>query len=421
MEVISLKQKRRLCLVLCIIMCIITSTVGAGAANIQEATYETDVSITSIEIDKDEKNEETAAETPKFTVDAKSAILIEAETGKVLYAFNENEPLPIASITKIMTMLLVMEAIDTGKINLTDKVTVSAHASRMGGSQVYLKEGEIFTIEELLKAVAVHSANDASVALAEAVAGSEEAFVAMMNEKSQELGMKNTKFLDCTGLTDEGHFSTAYDIAIMSRELLVKHPRIIHYTTIWHDTFRDGTFDLDNTNKLVRRYRGTTGIKTGFTNAAGFCLSASAERNGTKFISVLLGAKSNDTRFSESARLLDYGFSNWESVKIEKKDMEAGVIKVKKGVTAEIPVTFSSDAFVVVRKGSRDKIEETLEIPEVVNAPVEEGQTIGVLNIDLDGERLASIPVVAAGSSEKCTLAKALAMIISKWLTLSIK
>ncbi|NLM75132.1 MAG: D-alanyl-D-alanine carboxypeptidase [Clostridiaceae bacterium] len=402
-------------------MCIITSTVGAGAANIQEATYETDVSITSIEIDKDEKNEETAAETPKFTVDAKSAILIEAETGKVLYAFNENEPLPIASITKIMTMLLVMEAIDTGKINLTDKVTVSAHASRMGGSQVYLKEGEIFTIEELLKAVAVHSANDASVALAEAVAGSEEAFVAMMNEKSQELGMKNTKFLDCTGLTDEGHFSTAYDIAIMSRELLVKHPRIIHYTTIWHDTFRDGTFDLDNTNKLVRRYRGTTGIKTGFTNAAGFCLSASAERNGTKFISVLLGAKSNDTRFSESARLLDYGFSNWESVKIEKKDMEAGVIKVKKGVTAEIPVTFSSDAFVVVRKGSRDKIEETLEIPEVVNAPVEEGQTIGVLNIDLDGERLASIPVVAAGSSEKCTLAKALAMIISKWLTLSIK
>lgn len=421
MEVISLKQKRRLCLVLCIIMCIITSTVGAGAANIQEATYETDVSITSIEIDKDEKNEETAAETPKFTVDAKSAILIEAETGKVLYAFNENEPLPIASITKIMTMLLVMEAIDTGKINLTDKVTISAHASRMGGSQVYLKEGEIFTIEELLKAVAVHSANDASVALAEAVAGSEEAFVAMMNEKSQELGMKNTKFLDCTGLTDEGHFSTAYDIAIMSRELLVKHPRIIHYTTIWHDTFRDGTFDLDNTNKLVRRYRGTTGIKTGFTNAAGFCLSASAERNGTKFISVLLGAKSNDTRFSESARLLDYGFSNWESVKIEKKDMEAGVIKVKKGVTAEIPVTFSSDAFVVVRKGSRDKIEETLEKPEVVNAPVEEGQTIGVLNIDLDGERLASIPVVAAGSSEKCTLAKALAMIISKWLTLSIK
>ena len=319
-----------------------------------------------------------------------------------------------------MTMLLVMEAF-IGKINLTDKVTVSAHASRMGGSQVYLKEGEIFTIEELLKAVAVHSANDASVALAEAVAGSEEAFVAMMNEKSQELGMKNTKFLDCTGLTDEGHFSTAYDIAIMSRELLVKHPRIIHYTTIWHDTFRDGTFDLDNTNKLVRRYRGTTGIKTGFTNAAGFCLSASAERNGTKFISVLLGAKSNDTRFSESARLLDYGFSNWESVKIEKKDMEAGVIKVKKGVTAEIPVTFSSDAFVVVRKGSRDKIEETLEKPEVVNAPVEEGQTIGVLNIDLDGERLASIPVVAAGSSEKCTLAKALAMIISKWLTLSIK
>ncbi|NMA65892.1 MAG: D-alanyl-D-alanine carboxypeptidase, partial [Clostridiaceae bacterium] len=342
-------------------------------------------------------------------------------TGKVLYALNENECLPIASITKIMTMLLVMEAIDSGKISPSETTTVSAYAAGMGGSQVYLKEGEVFTVEELLKAVAVHSANDASVVLAEVVAGSEEAFVAMMNEKSRELGMKDTNFLDCTGLTDEGHYSTASDIAVMSRELLIKHPKIIHYTTIWHDTFRDGTFDLDNTNKLVKRYRGTTGIKTGFTNAAGFCLSASAERNGTKFISVLLGAKTNESRFSESARILDYGFSNWESARIEKKDMEAGVVKVKKGVIAEIPVIFSTDAFVVVKKGSKDKITGKLEIPEIVNAPVEQGQTIGVLNIDLDGERLASIPVVAAKSSEKCTLAKALGMVISKWLTFSIK
>lgn len=421
MEVIPLKKKRRLFPVFCIILCIITSTISAGAVDTSEVIDQADVSITSIEVDTLNAKEETAAKTPEFTVEAKSAILIEAETGKVLYAFNEHEPLPIASITKIMTMLLVMEAIDSGKINLTDKVTVSAYASGMGGSQVYLKEGEVFTVEELLKAVAVHSANDASVSLAEAVAGSEEAFVAMMNEKCKELGMKNTKFLDCTGLTDEGHYSSAYDVAIMSRELLIKHPRIIHYTTIWHDTFRDGTFDLDNTNKLIKRYRGTTGIKTGFTNAAGFCLSASAERNGTKFISVLLGAKTNDLRFSESARLLDYGFSNWESVKIEKKDMQAGTVKVRKGVTAEIPVTFSSDAFVVVRKGSREKITESLEIPEVVNAPVEKGQTIGVLNIDLDGERLASIPVVAAENSERCTLGKALMMVINKWLMLSIK
>ncbi len=261
---------------------------------------------------------ETAGVAPQFKVNAKAAILIEAETGKVLFSYNENEPLPIASITKIMIMLLVMEAIDRGKITPKDTTTISPYATRMGGSQVYLKEGEVFTVEELLKAVAVHSANDASVALAEVIAGSEEAFVAMMNQKAQELKMKNTMFLDCTGLTDEGHYSTAYDISIMSRELLTKHPKIVHHTTIWHDTFRDGKFDLDNTNKLVKRYRGTTGLKTVFTNKAGFCLSASAERDGTKFISVILGSDSNDHRFSESARLLDFAFTNWESARIEK-------------------------------------------------------------------------------------------------------
>jgi len=409
---------------LVIAICLFACTVSSGLTSQIEAPDEqSDVSITIMETNaqNQEGDDTEVSETPKFTVDAKAAILIEADTGKVLYTFNEHEPLPIASITKIMTMLLVMEAIDSGKIAPTDSVTVSAYASKMGGSQVYLKEGEVFTVEELLKAVAVHSANDASVALAEAIAGSEEAFVSMMNEKAEELGMKNTRFLDCTGLTDEGHYSTAADVAIMSRELIIKHPKIIHYTTIWHDTFRDGTFDLDNTNKLVKRYKGTTGIKTGFTNAAGFCLSASAEREGTKLISVLLGAKTNDLRFSESARLLNYGFSNWESVKIEKKGLEAGVVKVRKGIVTEIPVTYSEDAIVVVKKGSKDKITETLEIPEVVNAPVVEGQTIGVLNIDIDGERLASIPVKAAKNSERCTLVKALGMLLNRWLTLSIR
>ena len=407
-----------------IAICLFACTVSSGLTSQIEAPDEqSDVSITIMETNaqNQEGDDTEVSETPKFTVDAKAAILIEADTGKVLYTFNEHEPLPISSITKIMTMLLVMEAIDSGKIAPTDSVTVSAYASKMGGSQVYLKEGEVFTVEELLKAVAVHSANDASVALAEAIAGSEEAFVSMMNEKAEELGMKNTRFLDCTGLTDEGHYSTAADVAIMSRELIIKHPKIIHYTTIWHDTFRDGTFDLDNTNKLVKRYKGTTGIKTGFTNAAGFCLSASAEREGTKLISVLLGAKTNDLRFSESARLLNYGFSNWESVKIEKKGLEAGVVKVRKGIVTEIPVTYSEDAIVVVKKGSKDKITETLEIPEVVNAPVVEGQTIGVLNIDIDGERLASIPVKAAKNSERCTLVKALGMLLNRWLTLSIR
>jgi D-alanyl-D-alanine carboxypeptidase (penicillin-binding protein 5/6) len=206
----------------------------------------------------------------------------------------------------------------------------------------------------------------------------------------------------------------------MSRELLTKHPNIVHYTTIWHDTFRDGKFDLDNTNKLVKRYRGTTGLKTGFTNAAGFCLSASAERDGTKFISVILGSKSNNTRFSESARLLDFAFSNWESAKIEKKGQEAGTVKVKKGVTGSIPVSYADNAVVVVKKGNRDKISETLEIPETINAPVEAGQAVGVLNIDLQGERLASIQVVAAKDSPRCTFALAVGMIANRWAKLFV-
>jgi len=399
-------------------------TAFADDSDALTGTYESEISIMTIESSEENsedvstQEEDAANVAPQFQVNAKAAILIEAETGTILFSFNEHEPLPIASITKIMTMLLVMEAIDSGKLDFKQKTTVSANAARMGGSQVYLKEGEIFTVEELLKAVAVHSANDASVALAEAVAGSEEAFVAMMNQKAQELKMKNTMFLDCTGLTDEGHYSTAYDVAIMSRELLIKHPKIVHFTTIWHDTFRDGKFDLDNTNKLVKRYRGTTGLKTGFTNKAGFCLSASAERDGTKFISVILGSDSNDHRFSETARLLDFAFSNWESARIEKKDMDAGTIKVKKGAVTEIPVKFSDNAVVVVKKGGKSKITEKIEMPEIINAPVKAGQTVGVLNIELEGDILASIDIVAAKDSQKCTFGLIFGMIARKWATL---
>lgn len=415
-----MKRRCRSFFALLLTFCLLGGTIVSGEAGAGATINDPDVSITTLQINpgEEENTEASANPTPQFQLDAKAAVLIEAETGKVLYAFNENESLPIASITKIMTMLLVMEAVDSGKIKLTDSTTISAYATKMGGSQVYLKEGEVFTVEELLKAVAVHSANDASVALAEVVAGSEEAFVSLMNEKAQALNMKNTKFLDCTGLTDEGHYSSALDVAIMSRELLIKHPTIVHFTTIWHDTFRDGKFDLDNTNKLVKRYRGTTGLKTGFTNAAGFCLSASAEREGTKFISVLLGAKSNDLRFSESARLLDFAFSNWESAKIEKKDLEAGTVKVKKGAVTNVNLKYSDNATVVVKKGSKGKITENLEIPEMVNAPVKAGQPIGVLNIDLEGERLASIEVVAANDSPRCTFGILFGMVVKQWVSI---
>jgi D-alanyl-D-alanine carboxypeptidase (penicillin-binding protein 5/6) len=423
-----MKGKCRFFITLVLLFSFLSGVIVTGVTEDTSDTYESDISIMTVESTSDNAEEAEAQEdgseetlakvTPQFQVNAKAATLIEAETGTVLYSFNENEPLPIASITKIMTMLLVMEAIDSGKIKPTDTTTVSANATRMGGSQVYLKEGEVFTVEELLKAVAVHSANDASVALAEMISGTEEAFVAAMNEKAAELNMKNTKFLDCTGLTDDGHYSCAHDVAIMSRELLIKHPKIVHYTTIWHDTFRDGKFDLDNTNKLVKRYRGTTGLKTGFTSKAGFCLAASAERDGSKFISVVLGSDTNEHRFAESARLLDFAFSNWETARFEKEGLEAGVIKVKKGVTTEIPIRYAGNAVVVVKKGSKGKITENLELPEMVNAPVKTGDAVGILHIELDGERLASIDVVAANDSMKCTFGIAFGMLFKKWATL---
>jgi D-alanyl-D-alanine carboxypeptidase (penicillin-binding protein 5/6) len=403
-----MKRKCRFFLVLLLVFCLATN--GLAAEN---DTSETIGSDTADEVQATEANP-----VPQFKVNAKAAVLIEAETGNVVFSMNENQPLPIASITKIMTMLLVMEAVDSGKLDLKDTVKVSANACRMGGSQVYLKEGEIFTVEELLKAVAVHSANDASVALAEKVSGSEESFVQLMNQRAEELKLKNTRFLDSTGLTDEGHYSSALDVAIMSRELLTKHPRIIYYTTIWHDTFRDGKFDLDNTNKLVNRYSGITGLKTGFTNRAGFCLAASAERDGTKLISVILGSESNDARFSESARLLDFGFANWETAKIEKKGMPAGVIMVKKGVTMEVPLVYSDNAVILVKKGKKDKLQETVEIPENINAPVENGQIVGVLNIDLEGNRLASIPITAANESKRCTFGLMFGVLARRWAQL---
>ena len=401
-----MKAKCRFFAALLLIFCMLTTVIAADsdtAVITETGTEEARVA----EVNPNPK--------PQFQVNAKSAILIEAGTGNTVFAMNENEKLPIASITKIMTMLLVMEAVDSGKLDLKDTVTISANACRMGGSQVYLEEGEVFTVEELLKAVAVHSANDASVALAEKVSGSEEAFVHLMNERAKELKMNNTNFLDATGLTDEGHYSTAHDIAIMSRELLTKHPKIIYFTTIWHDSFRDGKFDLDNTNKLVKRYSGITGLKTGFTSKAGFCLAASAEREGTQFISVVLGSESNEMRFTESAKLLDFGFANWETARIEKKGLPAGTIPVKKGEVSEIPLEYGEDAVILVKKGKKNQLVENAVIPESVNAPVTIGQVVGVLNVELDGNRMASIPITAAGESRRCSFGLLVGMLVKRW------
>lgn len=356
-----------------------------------------------------------------FEIKAKSALLMCANTGEIIFEMNCDEKRPIASITKIMTMLLVMEAIAENKITLNDVVVTSEHASSMGGSQVYLAVGEEFTVHDLLKAVAIHSANDASVALAEHVAGSEGVFVTMMNEKARELGMTNTNFLDCSGLTDEGHYSTARDIAIMARELIIKYPLIIEYTTIKRDTFRNGTFDLDNTNHLIGKYRGMTGLKTGVTSAAGYCLAATASRDGMDLISVILGADSMSLRFSETAKILDYGFSNYEIMKIERKGAIAGNVNIRKGLGLSIPVAYEDNKSVLLKRGQRDKVKQEVKLPEYLDAPVSVGDRAGEVILILENKEILSIPLIVTEEIEKATWLKLFLRLTVHWFSLARK
>ncbi|NLX76714.1 MAG: D-alanyl-D-alanine carboxypeptidase [Clostridiaceae bacterium] len=373
--------------------------------------------------DKDEQTVEKEnvpiVENIPFEIKAKSALLMCANTGEIIFEMNSDERRPIASITKIMTMLLVMEAIAQNKISLDDVVVASEHAAGMGGSQVYLAVGEEFTVHDLLKAVAIHSANDASVALAEHVAGSEGVFVTMMNEKARELGMTNTNFLDCSGLTDEGHYSTARDIAIMARELITKYPLIIEYTTIKHDTFRNGTFDLDNTNHLIGKYRGMTGLKTGVTNAAGYCLTATASRDGLDLISVILGAESMSLRFSETTKMLDYGFSNYEIMKIERKGETAGKVMVRKGLGLSVPVAYEDNKSVLLKRGQRDKVQQEVRLPEYVNAPVSTGDRAGEVVLTLENKEILSIPLIVTEDVQKASWFKLFLRLTVHWFSLA--
>lgn len=328
---------------------------------------------------------------------APSAVLMDAATGTVLYEKNAHEPLAPASVTKIMTLLLVMEALDSGRISWDDTVTASEAAAAKGGSQVYLEPGEQMTMEEMIKAVAVVSANDCATALAEHVAGSEAAFVEMMNQRAAELGMADTHFVNCTGLDDEPnaaeHLTTAYDIALMSRELL-KHDRIREFTTIWMDTVRNGEFGLSNTNKLVRFYQGTTGLKTGYTSSAGHCLSASAERDGLELIAVVLHCSSSGERFQSAKELLDYGFAGYTLVTPDETT-EIPAVPVLLGEVDAITPVLSEASPVLVEKGQAGKITTRVEVAEQVRAPVEAGQRLGTLTIQSDGSPLQAVPLVA--------------------------
>lgn len=346
---------------------------------------------------------------------SKGAILIDAATGNVLLEKNSHEKLPIASVTKIMSMLLVMEAVDSGKIKYEDKVPVSDHAYRMGGSQVYLKPGEEFTVLEMLKAVAIHSANDATVALAEKISGSEEAFTAAMNEKARELGMKDTNFLDCTGLEDEGHYSSANDVALMSRELIMKHPKILELTTTWHDTFRNGTFSLDNTNKLIRSYQGANGLKTGFTTKAGYCLSASAKRNNLQLISVVLGGPDNNARFGESSKLLDYGFANYEITKVNSKNDPEGTVDIKKGLKTKVNAVLKDDVHLLLNKGEKGKITREVKLETDLEAPIQAGQKIGEVIYKIGDREVGKAEVISESSVEKASFLRLFFRMVLGW------
>ena len=346
------------------------------------------------------------AQAVELDLAGKSALLMDVNTGTVLYESNSHEKLAPASVTKIMTMLLIMEAVDSGKIAMEDMVTASETAAAKGGSQIFLKAGETMPVSDMLKSIAVSSANDCACAMAEHLAGSEQAFVGMMNERAKELGMNDTNFVNCTGLDDgegaENHRTSAYDIALMSRELLKNHPDIKKFTTIWMDTVRNGTFGLSNTNKLVRFYQGATGLKTGFTTGAGYCLSATAERDGMELIAVIMGADTSTNRNAACKSLLDYGFANFAVVTPELSEAEP--VQVKLGKTDNVSAILGEKGGLLVDKGQRNGITMELAVEEMVKAPVSQGQRLGTLTIKSGEQVLKEIPLVAQEGVERLTL-----------------
>ncbi len=340
-------------------------------------------------------------------VSAPSALLMEKETGTVLFAKEEHAKLEPASVTKVMTLLLTMEAIDAGQLHYDDLITASAHACSMGGSQIWLEENEQMTVSDMLKAVCVVSANDCAVALAEAVAGSEEAFVEKMNQRAAELGMADTHFCNATGLPAEGHVTSAYDIALMSRELIRNHPDIRQYTTIWMDSLRDGASSLVNTNKLVRFYDGTTGLKTGSTNAAGYCISATAERDGMELIAVILKGKTSAERFQDATALLNYGFSTY-TLETVVPETALPPVPVSLGTQATVQPVLGEDTHLLLEKAKAGDLQQTVSLAEAVEAPVALGSQLGTLTVTSGEEVVAELPILAGEEIPRITFVQML-------------
>jgi D-alanyl-D-alanine carboxypeptidase (penicillin-binding protein 5/6) len=364
-------------------------------------TVSSECDISDIEIPIDATVTDAAIGT-QLDIKAKSAILMEVNTGEILYEMNADEQLPPASITKIMSLLLVMEAIDRKELSVEDVVTASEHACSMGGSQIWLEPGETMTVDDLLKAAVIASANDATVALGEQIAGSEEGFVAMMNARAAELGMTATNFANATGLDAEGHISSAHDVAIMSAEL-IKHDLIKNYSTVWMDTLRDGESELVNTNKLVRFYEGTTGLKTGTTSGAGYCLSATAERGGLELVAVIMSGDTSQDRFNGAKKLLDYGFANYAYSDIAPELDGITSVNVKGGVLPQVKIEARENFNILMKKSEATGITQTITLPENVTAPVTTGDTIGTVDFYSGDTQIGSVNITAAENVDRMT------------------
>ena len=359
-----------------------------------------------------------SSSTNSLNLESGGAILIEQKTGEVLYEHNPHEKLRPASVTKVMSLLLIMEALDSGQIALTDKVPCTEDAAGMGGSQIWLEVGEELTVDEMLKAICVVSANDCTVAMADYLCGSEEAFVQKMNERAKELGMNDTTFMNCHGIDEDGHLTSAYDIALMSRELLNNHPTILNYTTIWMDTLRNGESELVNTNKLIRNYKGATGLKTGSTSVALYNLSASATRDGLSLIAVIMKAPTTKIRFSEAQKLLDYGFSNYQYKDLASKGTVLKEADVTKGVTSKVDLVIENDVGILVKKGEDKNIEQTINIEENLSAPIYESQKVGEVIYTLNGTEVGRTNIIAAKAIEKKTFFSISAFVYENWFSM---
>ena len=361
---------------ICCLLIIIFTFVGYIPVFAEEALYVWSPSSTPVNSD--------SSNSDPLNLESESAVLIEQATGQVLYEHNMHEKLRPASVTKVMSILLIMEALDSGQISLTDQVPCSENASSMGGSQIWLDPRETLTVDDMLKAICVASANDCVVAMAEYIAGSEEAFVQRMNDKAKELGMNDTTFKNCHGLDEDGHLTSSYDIALMSRELLVKHPQVTKYTTIWTESLRDGKSEITNTNKLIKTYKGATGLKTGSTGLALYNLSASATRDNLSLIAVIMKAPSTKVRFAEAAKLLDYGFNNFTYKEFAKKGDLVQTIPINKGTKSSLDLILESDCGILIGKGKDSQVEQIINIDENISAPIKAGQKLGEIKFVLD-------------------------------------